>query len=210
MLGSAGRSMQAHDMVAVGQETRRAARLHALPTGMPDLPRTSRGAMSHARRAGGLSAACGEAETGSARAAASAERMGEALERRGTTVAVVDFSGRAGHGGQTGRLALYRADGDHLIDRAVERRSRRADPRARGARVGTLRHVRRAAPQVRTANGSCLGLHETIASAHHHVGPSRDPSRPGTSQPAGAREAHQLRLASETRKTGFAARSSER
>lgn len=32
--------------------------------------------------------------------------------------------------------------------RAVERRARRADPRARGARVGALRHVRRAPPRL--------------------------------------------------------------
>jgi hypothetical protein len=43
----------------------------------------------------------------------------EALERRGATAAIVEFSGRAGQGGQTGRITLYRPEGDRLID--VER-----------------------------------------------------------------------------------------
>ena len=43
----------------------------------------------------------------------------EELERRGATVAVVPFSGRAGRGGDAGTIVLSRIDGDHLVD--VER-----------------------------------------------------------------------------------------
>jgi len=43
----------------------------------------------------------------------------EELERRGATVALVEFWGHAGQGGQTGRITLCRAEGDQLVD--VER-----------------------------------------------------------------------------------------
>ena len=43
----------------------------------------------------------------------------EELERRGAMVAVVPFSGRAGRGGSTARIALSRMDGEELVD--VER-----------------------------------------------------------------------------------------
>jgi hypothetical protein len=80
----------------------------------------------------------------------------EKLERRGATVAVVDFSGRAGLGGQTGRIAsLLRRWRPADRCRAVERRPRRAGPRPRGARVGALRHVRRAAPHLRDRDVDC-------------------------------------------------------
>ena len=45
--------------------------------------------------------------------------MWEELARRGATVAVVPFSGRAGHGGTTGSITLTRPDGGELVD--VER-----------------------------------------------------------------------------------------
>ena len=41
------------------------------------------------------------------------------LERRGATVAVVSFSGRAGEGGRVGAIAVSRITGGELID--VER-----------------------------------------------------------------------------------------
>jgi hypothetical protein len=47
----------------------------------------------------------------------------EELERRGATLAVVPFSGRAGGGGRTGTITLSRLEGDELID--VERWSAR-------------------------------------------------------------------------------------
>lgn len=40
----------------------------------------------------------------------------EELERRGATIAVVPFWGRAGRGGQTERIRLSRIDGDQLVD----------------------------------------------------------------------------------------------
>jgi hypothetical protein len=43
----------------------------------------------------------------------------EELARRGATVAVVPFSGRAGHGGTTGTITLSGFAGDELVD--VER-----------------------------------------------------------------------------------------
>ena len=45
--------------------------------------------------------------------------MWEELARRGATVAVVPFSGRAGHGGTTGTITLSGFAGDELVD--VER-----------------------------------------------------------------------------------------
>jgi len=47
----------------------------------------------------------------------------EELERRGATIAVVPFSGRAGGGGRTGTITLSRLDGAQLVD--VERWSAR-------------------------------------------------------------------------------------
>ena len=49
--------------------------------------------------------------------------MWEELERRGATIAVVPFSGRAGAGGTTGTVTLGRLEGDELVD--VERWSGR-------------------------------------------------------------------------------------
>ena len=49
--------------------------------------------------------------------------MWEELERRGATIAVVPFSGRAGHGGTTGTITLSRLHGGELT--AVERWSGR-------------------------------------------------------------------------------------
>ena len=49
--------------------------------------------------------------------------MWEELERRGATIAVVPFSGRAGEGGRTGTITLSRLEGDQLVD--VERWSGR-------------------------------------------------------------------------------------
>jgi hypothetical protein len=43
----------------------------------------------------------------------------EELERRGATIAVVPFSGRAGDGARVGTIILSRLDGDELVD--VER-----------------------------------------------------------------------------------------
>jgi hypothetical protein len=43
----------------------------------------------------------------------------EELERRGATVAVVPFSGSAGHGGTTGSVTLSRLQGGEFVD--VER-----------------------------------------------------------------------------------------
>ena len=67
------------------------------------------------------------------------------LERRGATIATVPFSGRAGRGGSVDRIVLSRVDGNELVD--VERWSgaRRALLRPRGADMGPLRIVRRAA-----------------------------------------------------------------
>ena len=47
----------------------------------------------------------------------------EELERRGATIAVVPFSGRAGHGGTTETITLSRLDGQEVVD--VERWSGR-------------------------------------------------------------------------------------
>jgi hypothetical protein len=47
------------------------------------------------------------------------------LEKRGATVAVVPFSGRAGRGGRVDRIVLSRLDGDELVD--VERWTGRDD-----------------------------------------------------------------------------------
>jgi hypothetical protein len=47
------------------------------------------------------------------------------LERRGATVAVVSFSGRAGEGGRVGRITLSRIEAGELVD--VERWSGRDD-----------------------------------------------------------------------------------
>jgi hypothetical protein len=47
----------------------------------------------------------------------------EELARRGATVAVVPFSGRAGHGGTTGTQTLHRLERQELVD--VERRGGR-------------------------------------------------------------------------------------
>jgi hypothetical protein len=47
----------------------------------------------------------------------------EELERRGATVAVVPFSGRAGRGGSVGTIVLSRLDAGELVD--VERWSGR-------------------------------------------------------------------------------------
>jgi hypothetical protein len=47
----------------------------------------------------------------------------EELERRGATMAVVPFSGRAGRGGKTGTITLSRQEGDEFVD--VERWSGR-------------------------------------------------------------------------------------
>jgi hypothetical protein len=47
----------------------------------------------------------------------------EELERRGATIAVVPFSGRAGSGGRTGAITLSRLAGDELV--GVEGWSRR-------------------------------------------------------------------------------------
>ena len=44
------------------------------------------------------------------------EGVWEELERRGATIAVVPFSGRAGRGGETGRIRLSRLDGTELVD----------------------------------------------------------------------------------------------
>ena len=49
--------------------------------------------------------------------------MWEELERRGATVAVVPFSGRAVDGGTTGTITLSRLEGGELVD--VERWSGR-------------------------------------------------------------------------------------
>ena len=43
----------------------------------------------------------------------------EELERRGATLAIVPFSGRAGEGGRTGAITLSRLEGDEFVD--VER-----------------------------------------------------------------------------------------
>ena len=48
-----------------------------------------------------------------------ADVVWEELERRGATIAVVPFSGRAGEGGWTGTVTLSRVDGGELVD--VER-----------------------------------------------------------------------------------------
>jgi hypothetical protein len=40
----------------------------------------------------------------------------EELERRGASIAVVPFWGRAGRGGETERIELSRVDGDDLVD----------------------------------------------------------------------------------------------
>ena len=45
--------------------------------------------------------------------------VGEELERRGATIAVVPFSGRAGRGGDVGTIVLSRIDDGELVD--VER-----------------------------------------------------------------------------------------
>ncbi len=45
--------------------------------------------------------------------------MWEEFERRGVTIALVPFSGRAGEGGRTGRIVLSRVEGDQLV--GVER-----------------------------------------------------------------------------------------
>jgi hypothetical protein len=47
----------------------------------------------------------------------------EELERRGATVAIVPFSGRAGRGGRTDTMTLLRSDGAKLLE--VERWSSR-------------------------------------------------------------------------------------
>ena len=52
-----------------------------------------------------------------------AQAVWEELERRGVTIAVVPFSGRAGGGGRTGTITLGRLEGDQLVD--VERWSGR-------------------------------------------------------------------------------------
>jgi hypothetical protein len=44
------------------------------------------------------------------------EDVWEKLERRGATVAVVTFSGRAGAGGRVDAIILNRLDGDKLVD----------------------------------------------------------------------------------------------
>jgi hypothetical protein len=54
---------------------------------------------------------------------AAREAVWEELERRGVTIAVVPFSGRAGEGGSTGMITLGRLEGDQLVD--VERWSGR-------------------------------------------------------------------------------------
>lgn len=54
---------------------------------------------------------------------AARQAVWEGLERRGATIAVVPFSGRAGDGGRTGTITLSRLDGDELVD--VERWSGR-------------------------------------------------------------------------------------
>ena len=47
------------------------------------------------------------------------DEVWEELQRRGATVAIVPFSGRAGAGGSTGTIALSRLEGPELVD--VER-----------------------------------------------------------------------------------------
>ena len=54
---------------------------------------------------------------------AARQAVWEELERRGVTIAVVPFSGRAGGGGRTGTITLGRLEGDELVD--VERWSGR-------------------------------------------------------------------------------------
>lgn len=46
----------------------------------------------------------------------SREAVWSELERRGATIAVVPFSGRAGSGGSTGTITLGRVEGGELVD----------------------------------------------------------------------------------------------
>jgi hypothetical protein len=79
----------------------------------------------------------------------SGESVWQELEARGATIATVPFSARAGRGGRIDRIVLSRLDGRELVDVGRWTSHDELWRRARGAGLGSVRIVRRSAPDRR-------------------------------------------------------------
>ena len=106
--------------------------------------RQGRRALRDADRPGGFARPRGATAAGAVRAGRGGRRSGRSWSAGVRPSPIVPFSGRAGVGRRTDTITLLRPEGEELVE--VERwtGSRRALSRARGARLGSLRHLRRA------------------------------------------------------------------